>query len=98
MLAAWMSTTTSPGPGVGSGASPICKTSGPPGFVNNTAFMVASCLLLPLQKLNRQLAHPLRLLLLDPMARTLDQMTAQHSGADVLLHPLEIAGALIGPP
>src|SRR6516165_236484 len=98
MLAAWTSTTTSPGPGFGSGASPSCSTSGPPCFVNSTAFIVCSRLLLPSQKLDQQLAHPLRLLLLHPMAGTLDQMTTQHPRADALLHPLEIAWALIGPP
>src|SRR6266849_6345709 len=93
-----MSTTTSPGPGVGSGASPNSSTSGPPCFVSSTAFMVSSCLLLPLQKLRQELAHPRRLLLLYPMAGAIDQMAAQHSRAQALLHPLEIAGTLVRPP
>src|SRR5215472_11117005 len=93
-----MSTTTSPGPAFGSGASPSCNTSGPPCFVNSTAFIICSRLLLPSQKLDQQLAHALRLLLLHPMAGTLDQMTTQHPRAHAVLHPLEIAGALIGPP
>src|SRR6516225_1144353 len=98
MLAAWTSTTTSPGPGFGSGASPSCNTSGPPCFVNRTAFIVCSRLLLPSQKFNQQLAHAFRLLLVHPMAGTLDQVTTQHPRAHALLHPLEIAGTLIGPP
>src|SRR5438445_5452089 len=98
MLAAWMSTTTSPGPAVGSGASPSCSTSGPPCFVNSTAFMIASRLLLPLQEVDQQPAHPLRLLLLNPMTGPIDQMAAQHPAARALLHPLEIAGPLIGAP
>src|ERR1700730_5844492 len=98
MLAAWISTTTSPGPAVGSGTSPSCSTSGPPCFVNNTAFMGSSRLSLPLQKLDQQLAHPLRLLLLHPMAGAVDQMAAKHPRARALLHPLEIAGPLVSPP
>src|SRR5215472_14916948 len=93
-----MSTTTSLGPTVGSGASPKRSTSGPPCFVNSTAFIVSSRLLLPLQKLDKQLAHPLRLLLLHPMACTIDQMAAHHPRAYALLHPLEITGTLVGPP
>src|ERR1700730_8072295 len=93
-----MSTTTSPGPAVGSGASPRRSTSGPPCSVNNTAFMVPSRLLLPLQELDQELAHPLRLLLLHPMAGAVDQMAAQHPGAGALLHPLEITGPLVVSP
>src|SRR5271167_1370356 len=93
-----MSTTTSPGPGVGSGTSLRRSTSGPPCFVNSTAFIDSSCLLLPLQKLDQQLAHPLRLLLLHPMAGAIDQMATQHPRACALLHPLETAGTLVGPP
>src|SRR5215469_9542833 len=95
MLAAWISTTTSPGPAVGSGTSPSCNTSGAPCFVNSTAFMGSSRLSLPLQKLDQQLAYPL---LLHPMAGTVDQMAAQHPRARALLHPLEIAGTLVSPP
>src|SRR6516162_5861921 len=99
MLAAWTSTTTSPGPAVGSGASPRRSSSGPPCFGNNnTAFIVSSRLLPPSKKLDQQLAHPLRLLLLHPMAGAIDQMTAQHPGAHALLHPFKIAGTLVGPP
>src|ERR1700720_1148549 len=98
MLAAWISTTTSPGPAVGSGTSPSCSTSGPPCFVNSTAFMGSSRLSPPLQKLDQQLAYPLRLLLLHPMARAGDQMAAQHPGARPPLHSLEIAGPLVSPP
>src|SRR6266481_1484476 len=98
MLAAWISTTTSPGPAVGSGTSPRCSTSGPPCFVNSTAFIIPSRLSLPLQKIDQQLIHPIRLLLLDPMPGAVDQMAAQHPGARALLHSLEIAGPLIGPP
>src|SRR6516164_171301 len=98
MLAAWTSTTTSPGPAVGSGASPRRSSSGPPCFVNNAAFIVSSCLLPPSEKLDQQLAHPLRLLLLHPMAGAIDQMTAQHPRAHALLHPFKIAGTLVGSP
>src|SRR5215831_1944610 len=98
MLAAWTSTTTSPGPATGSGASPRRSTSGPPCFVSNAAFIVSSCLLLRSQKLDQQFAHPRRLLLLYPMARTFEQMTAQHTSTHALLHALEITGTLIGPP
>src|ERR1700756_2769266 len=98
MLAAWISTTTSPGPAVGSGTSPSCSTSGPPCFVNSTAFMGSSRLSPSPQKLDQQLAYPLRLLLLHPMAGTVDQMAAQHPRARALLHSLEIAGTLVGPP
>src|SRR5208282_2614242 len=93
-----MSTTTSPGPGVGSGTSLRRSTSGPPCFVNSTAFIDSSCLLLPLQKLDQQLAHPLRLLLLHPMAGTIDQMAAQHPRAGALFHALEIARTLVSAP
>src|SRR5271165_6263967 len=93
-----MSTTTSPRPAVGSGASPRRSTSGPPCFVNSTAFIVSSCPLLPLQKLDQELAHPLRLLLLHPMAGAIDQMATQHPRARALLHPLKIAGPLVSPP
>src|ERR1700751_185584 len=93
-----MSTTTSPGPAIGSGASPRRTTSGPPCFINSTAFIVSSCLSLPLQKLDQQSTHPVRLLLLHPMAGAIDQMATLHPSALALLHPLEIAGALIGPP
>src|SRR5260370_37296553 len=86
------------GPEVGSGASPSWSASGPPCFVSSTAFMVSSCLLLPSQKLRQELAHPLRLLLLCPMAGAIDQMAAEHSRAQALLHPLKIAGTLVGPP
>src|SRR6266446_8603223 len=98
MLAAWMSTTTSAGSAVGSGTSPSCSTSDPPCFVNSTAFMGSSRLSPPLQKLDQQLAYPLRLLLLHPMAGAVDQMAAQHPRARALLHSLEIAGPLVGPP
>src|SRR5271163_2583187 len=94
-----MSTTTSPGPAVGSGTSPTRSTSGPPCFVNSTAFIVSSsCLSLPMQKLDQERAHPLRLLLLHPMAGAIDQMATQHPRTRALLHPLEIAGPLVGPP
>src|ERR1700740_3717846 len=93
-----MSTTTSPGPAVGSGASPMRSTSGPPCFVNSTAFIVSSRLSLPLQKLDQERAHPLGLLLLHPIAGAIDQMATEHSRAGPLLHPLEIAGTLVGPP
>src|SRR6516225_8182442 len=93
-----MSTTTSSGPAVGSDTSPTRSTSGPPCFVNSTALIVSSCLSLPLQKLDHERAHPLRLLLLHPMAGAIDQMATQHSRARALLHPLEIAGPLVGPP
>src|SRR6516164_8031354 len=98
MLAAWTSTTTSPGPAFGSGASPRRSTSGPPCFVNSTACIVSSWFSLQLQKLDQQRAHPLRLLLLHPMAGTIDQMATQNPPARTLLHPLEIAGTLVGPP
>src|SRR6266581_709126 len=98
MLAAWMSTTTSPGPAVGSSISPNCSTSGPPCFVSSTAFMVSSSLLLPLQKRRQVRAHPRGLLLLYPMSGAVDQMAPQHSRAQALLHPLEIAGTLVGSP
>src|SRR5215472_16723548 len=84
-----MSITTSPGPAFGSGASPSCSTSGPPCLVNSTAFIVSSRLLLQLQKLQQEPAHLLRLLLLYPMASTIDQMAAEHSRASNLLHSLE---------
>src|SRR5271169_1606445 len=93
-----MSTTTSPGPAVGSGTSSTRSTSGPPCFVNSTAFIVSSCLSLPLQKLDHERAHPRRLLLLHPMAGAIDQVATQHPRARALLHPLEIAGPLVGPP
>src|SRR3974390_1914220 len=98
MLAAWMSTTTSPGPAFGSGASSRRSTSGPPCFVNSTAFMISSCLLLALQKLDQERAHPLRLLLLYPMAGAFYQMAAPHPRAHALSHTLEIARTLVGPP
>src|SRR5215831_1877686 len=99
MLAAWMSTTTSPGPAVGSGVSPRRRTSGPPCSVSSTAFIAPPpALSLPPQKLGQQLADPLRLLLLHPMAAAVDQITAQHSRASALLHALEIPGPLVGPP
>src|SRR5207245_4034133 len=93
-----MSTTTSLGPAVGSGTSARCNTSGPPCFSNSTAFMALSSLLLKLQKLDQQLAHPFRLLLLHPMPGAVDQVTTRHPGARALLHPLEIAGTLVRPP
>src|SRR5882672_5275191 len=93
-----MSTTTSPGPAVGSGTSPRCSTSGSPCFVNSTAFMVPSRLSLPLQEIDQQLIHPLRLLLLHPMPGAVDKMAAQHPGARALLHPLVVPGALVGSP
>src|SRR6266581_999215 len=93
-----MSTTTSPGPAVGSGASPNCSTSSPPCFVSSTAFMVSSCPLLPLQKFRQERAHPRRLLLLYAMAGAVDQMAAQHPRAQGVLHPLEITGTLICAP
>src|SRR5260370_18279041 len=95
-----MSTTTSPGPAVGSGTSARCNTSGPPCFSNSTAFMAFSSLLLLLkpQKLDQQLAHPFRLFLLHPMPGAVDQVATHHPGARALLHPLEIAGTLVGPP
>src|SRR4029079_14778134 len=40
-LAAWVSTTTWPGPGVGSGRSPYFRFSGPPNFSMYAAFMGA---------------------------------------------------------
>src|SRR5271166_5741492 len=60
--------------------------------------IVSSCLSLPLQKLDQERAHPLRLLLLHPMAGAIDQMATQHPPARALLHPLEIAGTLVSPP
>src|SRR5271156_2217054 len=93
-----MSTTTSPGPGVGSDTSPRRNTSGPPCFVNNTAFIDSSCLLSPLQKPDQELTHPPRLLLLHPMAGTIDQMAAQHPCARALFHPFEISRTLISSP
>src|SRR6516162_9441873 len=93
-----MSTTTSPGPAVGSGASPKRSTSGPPCFVSSTAFIVSSYLLLPLQKLDQELADTVRLLLLYPMGGAFYQMAAQHPRARALSHPLEIAGTLVGSP
>src|SRR5438309_5180011 len=41
MLAAWISTTTSPGPATGSGTSPYWNLSTPPCPVRNTAFMAS---------------------------------------------------------
>src|SRR5262252_5528052 len=93
-----MSTTTSPGPAVGSGTSARCSTSGPPCFSNTTAFIAFFPLLLPLQKLDQQLAHALRLFLLHPMPGAVDQMTSHHVRARALLHSFEIPGALIGSP
>src|SRR5271156_5086552 len=93
-----MSTTTSPGPAVGSGISPRRSTSGSPCFVNSTDFIVSSCLSLPLQKVDQERAHPLRLLLLHPMAGAIDQVATQHPRACALLHPLEIAGTLVSSP
>src|SRR5260370_25455439 len=93
-----MSTATSPDPAIGSGASARCNTSGSPCFSNSTAFMAFLPLLLPLQKLDQQLAHPFRLFLLHPMPGAVDQMATHHPGARALLHPLEIAGTLVGPP
>src|SRR5262249_35837627 len=93
-----MSTTTSPGPAVGSGTSARCSTSGPPCFSNSTAFIALFPLLLLLQNLHQQLAPPFRLLLLHPMPDPVDEVAADHTRACVLLHPLEIAGALVGSP
>src|SRR5712671_1047503 len=93
-----MSTTTSPGPAIGSGTSARCNTSGSPCFSNSTAFMAFLPLLLPLQKLDQQLAHPFRLFLLHPMPGAVDQMTAEHPRAGAIPHALEIARALIGSP
>src|SRR5215472_14512411 len=93
-----MSTTTSPDPAFGSGASPSPSTSGPPCLVNNTAFIVSSRLSLQLQKLQQEPAHLLRLLLLHPMAGAVDQMAAEHPRASTLLHSLEVTGALVGSP
>src|SRR5216683_2821467 len=93
-----MSTTTSPDPAIGSGTSARCNTSGSPCFSNSTAFMAFLPLLLPLQKLDQQLTHSLRLFLLHPMPGSVDQMTAEHPRAGAILHALEIARALIGSP
>src|SRR5215831_5522510 len=86
-----MSTTTSPGPAIGSGTSTRCNTSGPPCFSNTTAFMRFSPLLLPPQKRDEQLADLLRLLLLHPMPGAVDQVAPHHTRARALLHPLELA-------
>src|SRR5882672_6369569 len=93
-----MSTTTSPGPAIGSGTSARCNTSGSPCLSNSTAFMAFLPLLLPLQKLDQKLAHVFRLFLLHPVPGTVDQMTAAHLCAGAILHALEIAGALIRSP
>src|SRR5205807_367723 len=93
-----ISTTTSPGAATGSGTSARCNTSGPPCFSNNTAFMASSPLLLPPQKVDQQLAHMFRLLLLHPMPGAVDQVASHHTRACPLLHQLKIAGTLVGSP
>src|SRR6266481_5414763 len=93
-----MSTTTSPGPAIGSGTSARCNTSGPPCFSNSTAFMAFLPPLSPLQKLDQQLTHAFRLFLLNPVPGAADQMTTEHPCAGAVLHALEIAGALVGSP
>src|SRR5712672_2595732 len=90
-----MSTTTSPGPAIGSGTSARCNTSGSPCLSNSTAFMAFLPPLLPLQKLDQQLAHVFRLFLLHPVPGAVEEMTAAHLCPGDNLQSLDIGKALI---
>src|SRR5262245_29088733 len=51
-----------------------------------------------LQEVNDERAYPLGLLLLDPVARPVDEMRSDHARARRLLHPLQRARILIRAP